>query len=62
MVEYKCVLCHNLRKYCQIVEIHMISQVKRLVLLSLINISIVGSKVPSSLKNTKMRFSISDIT
>ena len=51
-----CVLWHNLRKYCQAVELHMISQVKGLVLLSLINIIIVGSKVPSSLKTPKWDF------
>jgi hypothetical protein len=40
----------------------MTSQVKELVLLSLPNISVVGSKVSSSLKAANMRFSASDTT
>jgi len=40
----------------------MTSKVKRLVLLSLLNISVVGPKVPSSLKAPKTRLSASDTT
>jgi len=53
LVEYKCVLWHNVRKHCLQGYIHMTSQVKGLVLLSLLNISVVVSEVPSSLKTTK---------
>jgi hypothetical protein len=40
----------------------MYSQVKGLVLLSLLNISVVGSKVPSSLKPPYMKLSAYDTT
>jgi hypothetical protein len=52
------VLWQNLRKHCQVGWNHMTSQVKGLVLCSLINISVVGSKVPSSLKTTTWHFHI----